>query len=164
MSMYVRAQDIEALKRNMRGYLNEVSGPKIRQWILSAGAVPVVSKVRRGGFFKNSKKPHFYYSKQGRIKIVPRNLRRSMHSFKTKVGSVEIGPKVLRKIAGKYDTIGEKSATSSGFYAAALFKKAANFRQQVTEKALMATISKIDERMEKALSKLHKRWKKKYNL
>jgi hypothetical protein len=164
MSIYIRAQDIEALKRNMRGYLDEVATKKERQKILLAGGRVVRAKVKRGGYFKDSKKPRTYYSKQGKITIMPGNLRTSMYAFKTKVGSVEVGPRVLKKIAGKYDKIGETPKTSSGYYAAMLFKKAANFRRQVTEAAMAASISKIDAAMQRTFQRIHRTWKKKYNL
>jgi len=95
---------------------------------------------------------------------MPGNLRTSMYAFKTKVGSVEVGPRVLKKIAGKYDKIGETPKTSSGYYAAMLFKKAANFRRQVTEAAMAASISKIDAAMQRTFQRIHRTWKKKYNL
>ena len=164
MSLRIAAQDMDSLRKNIRAYLEEASLPKEKQKILLAGGKVVRNAIKRGSYFKNSKKPNFYYSKQGRITILPGNLRKSIYVFKTQNGSVEVGPRVLRKIAGVYDKIGDKPKSSSGFYAAMLFKSASNFRRQVVEAAMQASISKIDTSMQKTLERLHRRWQKKYGL
>lgn len=162
MSIYIRAQDLEALKRNMRGYLDEVATKRERQRILLAGGRVLRTAAKRN--IPKAAKKHFYYAKAGKVEIIPGNLRQSMYVFKTKQKSVEVGPRRLRKISGKYDKIGDAPKSSSGFYAAALFKSAGNFRRQVIESALSTAISKIDAAMQKAFERVHRQWKKKYNL
>ena len=164
MSLRIAAQDMDSLRRNIRSYLEEASLPKEKQKILLAGGKVVRNTIRKRNYFKDSKKPHFYNSKQGKITILPGNLRNSIYVFKTQNGNVEVGPRVLRKIAGVYDKIGDKPKSSSGFYAAMLFRSASNFRRQVVEAAMQASISKIDINMQKVLERLHRRWQKKYGL
>jgi hypothetical protein len=158
----IPARDLEALRSNLRGYLNDVSTKRERQKILLAGGRILRTAASRN--IKPAAKKHFYYSKAGKIEVVPGNLKRSMYAFKTRLKTVEVGPRVIRKIAGKYDKIGDTPKTSSGYYAAMLFKKASNFRRQVTESALSTAAERIDTAMQKALTRVHKTWKKKYNL
>jgi hypothetical protein len=158
----IPARDIETLQRNVRGYLEEASTVKERHRILLAGGRVLRTAAKRN--IPKAAKRHFYYSKAGKIEIVPGNLQRSMYAFKTRQKTVEVGPRVIRKIAGKYDKIGDAPKSSSGYYAAALFRSASNFRRQVTESALSTAAARIDAAMQKALARVHKTWKKKYNL
>jgi hypothetical protein len=164
MNLYIPPRDFEELKRNIAGYIKEVATIKERQKILMAGARVVRSAIKRGSYFKDSKEPRTYYSKFGNVEILPGNLRNSIYAFKTKGGNAEVGPRVLRVLGGKYSKIGDTQRTSSGYYAAMLFRGASAFRTQVTGRAMGANLARIDKAMQRALRSVHKTWKKKYNL
>jgi hypothetical protein len=164
MSMTIPPKDIDELKRNVKAYIGEISTIKERQKILIAGARVVRATIKRGSYFKNSKEPRTYYSKFGNVQILPGNLRNSIYAFKTRDGNAEVGPRVLNPLAGKYSKIGDTQRTSSGYYAAMLFGSASAFRRQVTESAMGASLARIDKAMQSALRRIHRTWKKKYNL
>jgi hypothetical protein len=168
---------IEDLRRNMQGYLNEVATKRERQKVLLAGGRVLRNKARakiprhkkaytyqKGGkriVIKHN--PLYYYTKSGgKVVSYPGNLKKSMYAFRKKDGDVAVGPRVLRKIGS--GELGKTSKTSSGWYASMLYKKAANFRRQVTESALASNLSAIDLAMQAAYKRIHQYWAKRHNL
>jgi len=168
---------IDELRRNMQRYLNEVATKKERQKVLLGGGRVLRNKARtniprhkkvytyqRGGkriAIKHN--PLYYYTKSGgKVVSYPGNLKKSMYAFKKKDGDVAVGPRVLRKIGSQ--ELGKTPKTSSGWYASMLYKKAANFRRQVTESALASSLSAIDLAMQAAYKRIHRYWARRYNL
>ena len=151
--MSVELQGFEALIARFDQLRREVATIKEQQQILSAGAAPIVSKSKT--YIKKSRQEHFYYQKGKKIPIKPGNLKLSMRQYKQRDGYVSIGPRVLKKVAGQ---IGDSAKTASGYYAAALYKSASNFRRQVTERTASATQTKSIERMEKQVARILKKY------
>lgn len=156
----MQLQGAQQLQQNIKRYLDEVATKRERQKVLLAGA-KVLRNASRSKIPK-SKKPHYYYAKAGKVEIKPGNLRKSMYAFKEKSGIVSVGPRTISRVSGALQTLGESPKTSSGFYAAALFKSAQSFRQRVTETALASALNKIDIAMQKAYQRIHRQWAKKY--
>jgi len=153
------------LLRNMRGYLAQVATKRERQRILLAGGRIIRNAAKKK--VQKSKAPHYYYPRKGnsgRIKILPGNLANSIYMFRNSDGAVSIGPRVLRPIAGKATEIGQSPKQSSGYYASMLYGKAAEFRRRITDSALSQRLSQVNNAMEKAYQRIHRQWKKKYNL
>lgn len=169
--MSVQVKGIVDFQQQMRRYLDKVSEKRQKQAILLAGAnvmrrqaVKMIPKKKArytyqyNGKQKVIKAPFFYYGKnRGKIAEITRgNLSKSMFSFKTKIGDVEVGPRVLRKITTG-GIIGKNSKTSSGYYASSLLGSAEAFRKKYSERAYLMTQTKVLQAMEKALLKIHKR-------
>ena len=162
MQAKVKITGIEELKKNMRGYLDKVGTRKEKQKVLLAGGKVLRNAAKLN--IKDAENKHYYYPKggKGRIEVKPGNLRQSMYVFKQKTGDVAVGPRVIRRIAGVMKTIGETPKTSSGFYAAMLYNKAKFFKEQVTDAALLASLTRINNAMQKAFQRIHRQWAKKY--
>ena len=156
----MQLQGAQQLHNNIKKYLDEVATKRERQKVLLAGA-KVLRNASRSKIPK-SKQSHYYYAKAGKVEVKPGNLRKSMYAYKEKNGIVSVGPRYIRKVSGALQTLGESPKTSSGFYAAALFKSAQSFRQRVTETALASALNKIDIAMQKAYQRIHRQWAKKY--
>lgn len=141
----------------LRRYARTVSKDRAeRVKVLAAGAQKVKHTAAKPPTPK-SEKPHYYYAKAGKIEIKPGNLRKSMKVYRTKGGDVEVGPRVIKKVSGIYATLGQTAATSSGFYAAALYGSASAFRQAVMEPALSRAQSQALAAMQKRYEKLHQK-------
>jgi hypothetical protein len=158
----MQLQGAQQLNNNIKKYLDEVATKRERQKVLLAGAKVLRNAARLN--IDDSPKPHYYYPKngKGRIQIKPGNLRKSMYAYKERSGVVSVGPRYIRRVTGVLKTLGETPKTSSGFYAAMLFKSAQSFRQRVTETALASALNKIDIAMQKAYQRIHRQWAKKY--
>lgn len=146
-------QGLEALQASMQRYLRTVNNPRQKQRLLFVGGREVRKESAKAPTPKSTK-PHFYYRKGQKIKIIPGNLRRSMKVYRAKTGDVLIGPRVLRKI-GNVDAIGRTQKTSSGYYASMIYKGAAMFRQRIMEPALSRATAAALRAIDKAYNRLH---------
>jgi hypothetical protein len=149
----VKIDGLTQLRQKFKQLSKEVATKKERQSILAVGARPIVADSKK--IVPKSNQPHFYYYKGKKIEIKPGNLKKSIRFYKQRDGDVSIGPKRLRKISG---TIGDSPKTASGYYASALYQKAAQYRQQVTEKALQAKLQQSLDLMDKQVSKILKKY------
>ena len=160
MQAKVKITGIEELKKNMRGYLDEVGTRKEKQKVLLAGGKVLRNASKRR--IPKAAQSHYYYAKAGKVEIKPGNLRQSMYAFKQKDGNVSVGPRVIRRVSGKLQTLGESPKTSSGFYAAMLYNNAKSFKDKVTDAALTNALTSINNAMQKAFQRIHRQWAKKY--
>lgn len=160
MQAKVKITGIEELKKNMRGYLDQVGTRKERQKVLLAGGKVLRNAAKRK--IPKAAQPHYYYAKAGKVEIKPGNLRQSMYAFKQKDGNVSVGPRVIRRVSGVLKTLGETPKTSSGFYASMLYNNAKSFREKVTDTALSNSLTSINNAMQKAFQRVHRQWAKKY--
>lgn len=169
--MSVRVEGIVDFQKQMRAYIDKVAEKRQKQAILFAGATVmkrqasklVPKKKARYQYAYNGKKvvikkPFYYYRKnEGKIaEILKGNLSKSMNVFRTKIGDVEVGPRVLKKIT-RGSVVGKNWKWSSGYYASSLLKSAEAFRKKYSERAYLMTQTKVLQAMEKALLKIHKR-------
>ena len=116
----------------LREYARELSLPETPRQVLSVGADVVTKSVRKLSSPKSRKK-HYYYRKGKKVEIKPGNLLKSTRKFFTRLKEYEVGPKVLRKLP---EALGATVNTSSGYYASALYGKAATYRRRVLEPQL----------------------------
>jgi hypothetical protein len=150
----VKVEGVSDVQKSLLEYQAKVKDAKQKAKLLSAGAQAVRKEAAKAPTPK-SRKSHYYYPKKaGRVEIVPGNLRRSMRTYKTRQGDVEIGPKVLRRVAGLSE-IGRTAKTASGFYAAALYGSASRFRREIMESALSRAEQKALAAIQKAYTKFH---------
>lgn len=152
----MKVTGVDEVRNNLSTYAKIVSDRRERSTVLAAGAQKVRQEAAKAPTPK-SKRVHYYYSKAGRIAIKPGNLRRSMKVFRQRDGDVAIGPRVLLRVVGMSE-IGATAKTASGFYAAALYGSASNFRMAIMEPALSraqtAALAAIQKRYEKLHQKL----------
>jgi len=146
-------EGLKELREKFKDLSREVATDKEKQLILAAGARPIVSQSKK--IVPKSKKIHSYYYRGGAVAIMPGNLRKSIRFYKQRNGDVSIGPKKLRRTVG---VMGESPQSASGYYAAALYQKAAQYRQQVTEKALQAKLQQSLDLMDKQVTKILKKY------
>ena len=143
-------RDQGGLMANLNKYINAVK-KRERIPILRVGATEVRNYVRIASTTPKSKKNHWYYKKTGsyidrtttRIPIYSGNLRKSIRMYKDRNDDFQVGPHFLRSI--KADQIGKTVYTASGYYAAALYGTASQFRQKVMEPAVEAARKKAVE-------------------
>jgi hypothetical protein len=149
-----QVQGLEELNKTFAELKDLVATPKEVQQILTAGAAPMVAQAKK--YIKKSKEDHYYYYKaKGRKSLIKSgNLQKSIRFFRQRNGNVSIGNRV-----GKAEKVmGDSTKTASGYYAAALYKSAVNFRRQVTEKAVAASFKKGLLKMEQRVSKILKKY------
>lgn len=151
--MSVKIEGAQAISNRFKELAREVATKKEKQQILAAGAAPIVTKSRT--LIPKSKETHYYQRGGKKIEIVPGNLRKSMRAYRQLDGNVSIGPRRLKKAPAVF---GADPKTASGFYAAARFKKAVNFRQQVTEKAAQEKTADSLKRMDKQIARILKKY------
>ena len=93
------------------------------------------------------------------------NLANSIYVFRTRInsingkgkfGDVEVGPRVYRKMY-QGSIIGQKPASSSGYYAAAMAKSVLNFRKKYFERSYTMQSAKVETAMRKTLERIHKK-------
>ncbi len=149
----IQVRGIDELTARLNAYQKQVSDPKVKTRIMAAGG-QVIKKATATSPTPKSKKDHWYYPTKGgaRVKVFSGNLRKSMKVFRGKDGDVYIGPQVLKRVTGD---IGKTAKTASGYYAATIFKSAANFRREVTERAASLTMTKVLAAVQKAYAKFH---------
>ena len=151
--MSVELQGFKELNARFKQLANQVATQRERQSIAASGASPIARQAVK--LAPKSTKEHFYYYNKTKISIKPGNLKLSIRMYKQRDGNVSIGPRRLKKITGE---IGTNAKTASGYYAAALYKSASNFRRQITERAASATQTKSLERMEKQVARILKKY------
>lgn len=149
-----RVEGLDEIQKNWHELAKFVATDKERQSILTAAATPVVAQAKR--YIKESDQEHYYYYRKRKTTIVPGNLKKSFRFFRNKTnGNVSIGPQFLKRSPA---VMGTSIKAASGYYAAAVYQKAAQFRKQVTEKALTAATAKSLKRMDKRLEKILKKY------
>jgi hypothetical protein len=151
--MSVRTEGFDELNAKFEQLRRQVGTKKEQQSILGAGAAPIVTKSKT--LIPKSKEKHYYYRRGDKIEILPGNLQKSMRQYRQLDGNVSVGPRRLKKAP---EQMGTDAKTASGFYAAALYKNASRFRQQVTERAASAQQTKSLERMEKQVARILKKY------
>lgn len=149
----IQVTGINELNERLRAYQKQVSDPKVKTRIMAAGG-QVIKRATATSPTPKSKKDHWYYPTKGgtRVKVFSGNLRKSMKVFRGKDGDIYIGPQVLKRVTGD---IGKTAKTASGYYAATIFKSAANFRREVTERAASLTMTKVLSAVQKAYARFH---------
>lgn len=151
MSATLRTKPKE-LSNALKRYLERAATKSRKTQILRAGAGEV-RKVARQSPTPKSKRVHYYYSKRGKIPITPGNLRKSIALFKDRKENIQVGPKVIRQLTAA--EIGQTTKTASGFYAAALFGSASQFRIRTMEAALQKARSAAFQKMEQKFAQIH---------
>lgn len=137
-------------------YTRGVQDRREKTRIIAAGGQKVKQAAAKAPTPK-SRRAHYYYpAKGGRIEIKSGNLQKSMKVYRTKGGDIEVGPRVIRKVSGVFTTLGATAATSSGFYAAALYGSVDAFRRAVMEPALIRSQTAALTAMQKRYERLHK--------
>lgn len=139
------------ISRALGLYLNRTTNDRQRKSILRAGA----NEVKKSAITPKSSNPHKFYSTSGKVStIVSGNLQKSIQVFLQRQGAgVLVGPKYLRKYAAVY---GSTQKSASGFYAAALYGSASQFRMSVMEPALNAAKTRAFNAIVAKYAQVHK--------
>lgn len=127
-------KEIEDFAKKMQRSVKEFE-TKDRRAILKAAARPIVSAARAISRPKDSKRPHYRYSKGTKIKYNPGNLRRSIKSMVFRRSpDVFVGPKWGKKDeATEYGGVGQPV---DGYYYAMAYGSGSIFKNRVLDGAV----------------------------